>query len=215
MIKFPKFGWLAGNKPLASTSAVGEYRRTIYASELGEPDHIFPGSKPDEVEILAFQRDFSEFDTSDDGYVLLTNGMSDRRMSMPANTDEIPASRAELMWYVREPSDNIVSNLRWLAEFPFIDQTWLGFGHRIPMPWPPISGSDFRTFLLLTPIIKPDQRIAAELAVEGDPVEILTVNLISGMEYELIKTDGLDAFLDLLDEHDYPPIFDPERQSYA
>ncbi|MCS3501038.1 hypothetical protein M2189_000009 [Bradyrhizobium japonicum] len=46
-------------------------------------------------------------------------------------------------------------------------------------------------------------------------MEILTVNLISRQELELIKSRGLDPFLDLLDEHDYPPIFDPARKSYV
>jgi hypothetical protein len=60
-----------------------------------------------------------------------------------------------------------------------------------------------------------DQRIAEALAVSGDPVEILTVNLISDREYELIKNEGLDPLLDLLDDNEYPPIFDPARKSYA
>ena len=75
--------------------------------------------------------------------------------------------------------------------------------------------TDFRTFLFLKPIIRPDQRIAEALAIAGDPVEILTVNLISEREYDLIKTEGLGAFLDLLDENDHPPIFDPSRKSYV
>jgi hypothetical protein len=83
------------------------------------------------------------------------------------------------------------------------------------MPEPPVPGTDFKTFLFLTPIIAPDQRIAEALLVAGDPVEILTVNLISDREYELIKNNGLDEFLDLIDENDYPTIFDPSRKSYV
>jgi hypothetical protein len=95
------------------------------------------------------------------------------------------------------------------------DNTWFGFGHRVPMPAPPVPGTDFKTFLFLTPIIKPDQRIAEALSIASDPVGILTVNLISDREYELIKKEGVDGFLDLLDENDYPPIFDPSRRSYV
>ena len=83
------------------------------------------------------------------------------------------------------------------------------------MPEPIFSGTDFRIFLFPKPIIRPDQRIAETLAIAGDPVEILTVNLISEREHDLIKTEGLGAFLDLLDENDYPPIFDPSRKSYV
>lgn len=49
---------------------------------------------------------------------------------------------------------------------------------------------------------------------KNDPVEILTVNFISGSEYRFIKEKGLNAFLDMLDEEDHPPIFDPKRKSY-
>ncbi|WP_249151690.1 suppressor of fused domain protein [Bradyrhizobium liaoningense] len=105
--------------------------------------------------------------------------------------------------------------MRWLARLPFIDSTSFAFGDRVPMPTPPLVGSDFRTFLFFTPVIGPDQRTAEALTIGGDEVEILTVNLISDRELNLIRTDGLDAFLDLLDENDYPPIFDPQRRSYV
>ena len=83
------------------------------------------------------------------------------------------------------------------------------------MPRPPVAETDFQTFLFLTPIIGPDKRIVEALEIAGDPVEILTVNLISRQEPGLIKSEGLDSLLDLLDENDYPPIFDPARQSYV
>ena len=188
-------------------------RLAIYERELGEREYTFLDDS--RIDIHAFGRDFVPdcADGSDEGYVVLTNGMSDRRMSVPAEAEA--KRRAELMWYVREATPEINTTLRWLATVPSIDNTWFGFGHRLPMPAPPIAGTDFRTFLFLTPIIAPDQRIAEELSVAGDPVEILTVNLISDREYALIKHEGLDAFLDLLDENDYSPIFDPARKSYA
>lgn len=115
-----------------------------------------------------------------------------------------------------EPTPNLVHNLRWLALLPFIDSFWLGFGHRVPMPYAPVTGCDFKTFLFLTPIILPDKKIAEALSIDGEPVEILTVHLISDAEYALVKQDdGLNAFLDMLDERDYPPIFDPKRKSYV
>ncbi|WP_426535170.1 hypothetical protein [Bradyrhizobium sp. McL0615] len=39
---------------------------------------------------------------------------------------------------------------------PSIDDIWFGFGHPLPMPAPPVAGTDFKTFLFLTPIIAPD-----------------------------------------------------------
>ncbi len=62
---------------------------------------------------------------SDEGYVLLTNGMSEQRMAVPAQAE---AKRgAELTWYVRDATPEISTTLRWLASLPFIDNTWFGF----------------------------------------------------------------------------------------
>lgn len=154
----------AGN----ATSSVDDpflHRRNVYIEELDEPAIVF--SKEDGVEILAFGRDFSPIEPEDEGYVLLTSGMSDRAMTLPSDVGEAVRRRAELMWYVSEPSDEIIGNLSWLAKYPFIDDTWLGFGHRIPMPTPPLSTCSFKTFLFLTPVIEPDQAIADNLRIEG------------------------------------------------
>ena len=190
------------------------HRLAVYESELGEPELTFKDSAERRIDIHAFGRDFVPEcqEGSDKGYVLLTNGMSQQRMQ-GVRGDAKP--RAELMWYVREPTPDVRDNLRWLANLPFIDTTWFGFGHRVALPWPPVAGTDFQTFLFLTPIIGPDKQIAEALAIAGDPVEILTVNLISDRELALIKAGGLNEFLDLLDDNDYPPIFDPARKSYV
>ena len=190
-------------------------RLAIYERELGERGSTFSNASDHRIDVHAFGRDFVPDceEGSDEGYILLTNGMSEHRMAVP---DQAEAKvRAELMWYGREATPEVSATLRWLATVPSIDDTWFGFGHRVPMPEPPVPGTDFKTFLFLTPIITPDQRIAEALSIAGDPVEILTVNLISDREYELIKKEGLDAFLDLLDKNDYPPIFDPARRSYV
>ena len=198
----------------ASSAGSHLQRLAIYERELGEREYTFSDASDRRIDVHAFGRDFVPGEEgSDEGYVLLTNGMSEHRMAVP---DQAEAKvRAELMWYVREATPEISTTLRWLATVPLLDDTWFGFGHRVPMPEPPVPGTDFKTFLFLAPIITPDQRIAEALSVAGDAIEILTVNLISDREYELIKNEGLDAFLDLLDENDYPAIFDPARKSYV
>ncbi|WP_439363811.1 suppressor of fused domain protein [Bradyrhizobium sp. DASA03005] len=206
--------FVSGSNRPSPGSYLYRQRLAIYESELGEPEHTFADSAERRIDIHAFGRDFVPVcrEGSDEGYVLLTNGMSEQRMhGVPGDAKP----RAELMWYVREPTEEVWANLRWLANLPFIDTTWFGFGHRVALPWPPVAGTDFQTFLLLTPIIGPDKEIAEALEIAGDPVEILTVNLISQQELALIKARGLDPFLDLLDDNDYPPIFDPARKSYV
>jgi Suppressor of fused protein (SUFU) len=214
MLSFLKKPLLNRRQP-ADSAGSHMQRLAIYERELGEREYTFSDASDRRIDVHAFGRDFVPDceEGSDEGYVLLTNGMSERRMAVP---DQAEAKvRAELMWYVREATPEVSATLRWLASVPLLDDTWFGFGHRVPMPAPPMPGTDFKTFLFLTPIITPDQRIAEALSVAGDPVEILTVNLISDREYGLIKNEGLDAFLDLLDENDYPPIFDPARRSYV
>ncbi|MFK4488046.1 suppressor of fused domain protein [Bradyrhizobium sp. USDA 336] len=206
--------FVSGSNLPSPGSDLYRQRLAIYESELGEPERTFTDYAERRIDIHAFGRDFVPVcqEDSDEGYVLLTNGMSEQRMhGVPGDAKP----RAELMWYVREPTQDVCANLRWLANLPFIDTTWFGFGHRVALPWPPVAGTDFQTFLLLTPIIGPDKEIAEALEIAGDPVEILTVNLISHQELGLIKSRGLDPFLDLLDENDYPPIFDPARKSYV
>jgi hypothetical protein len=212
---FSRLKKLIGGGGNATGRAAYDYRKSIYTAELGEADALFSDDGVDNIEILAFARDFSPVEVEDDGYVLLTSGMSDRCMKLPPDAEEEDKRRAELMWYVREPTADIIGNLRWLARYPFIDDMWLGFGHRMPMPEPIVFGCDFKTFLFLTPIITPDKRIAEALSIDKDEVEILTVNLISDAEYRFIQTNGLNPFLDLLDENDHPPILDLERKSYV
>lgn len=192
------------------------YRSDAYRKVHGEPARVYPVE--DGVSIEAFAFDFSsEEDVEDPGYVLVTNGMSDRRMHLDAEAEEAAAEgevkpRAELLWYVRELDPRYIANLRWLASFPFLDTTWLGFGHTIPMP-EPIFGSALTTYLLLTPILHRHQELGDALEIDGDAVDLLTVHLLTPAEYALKKDEGTDAILDLFDECDYPLVLDESRPS--
>ncbi|MBV9874572.1 MAG: suppressor of fused domain protein [Verrucomicrobia bacterium] len=207
--------------PTNNKQVLRDYRLALYQEHLGTvglefADERNGSDETDRIDVLGFERDFIEScePGSDLGYVLLTNGMSNRRMNVPTDVDPDTPRRAELIWYVRKPTSQIVTMLRWLAELPFLDNTWFNFGLRVPMPEPPIAGCEFRTFLFLIPIIRRDQELAEALRIENDPVTLLTVHLISEAEYQLIRANGLDPLLDLFDEHNYPPIFDPDRPSY-
>jgi hypothetical protein len=191
------------------------YRQSVYVKELGKPEYHVPDDKKKGVDILAFRRVFHEDTPENECYVLLTNGMSDRRMKSPGRPEEGIRLRAELMWCVRRPTTEIVQELRWPAEYRFVDDTYMSFGHRILMPRPVIERVEFKIYIFLTSIIMQDKRIAETLDIDRDKVEILTVNLISEFEFRFIMTNGLDLFLDLLDERKYPSIFDPARKSYV
>ncbi len=197
-----------------------ERRGKLYAKHHGEPGHVFPG-RGGSVQLEAFGLDFSRDDDSEDlGYALLTNGMSDRPMHLDAKAEQARAegkvkARAELLWYVRDLDDGVLHNLRWLADFPFIDKTWLGPGHTIPMPEPVFPGSALTTFFFLRPILSLHRELAAALTVEKEPVELLVVHLLTPEELAVKRQQGADAILDLFDANAYPLLFDPDRKSYA
>ena len=199
-------------------------RMKMYETHLGEIDQLFKETGHDEaapsVDILAFERDFSTEDDEEDlGWVLVTSGMSDRRMTLDpeaereAKDDPSLRRRAELIWYVREPKPEYLAHLRWLAKFPFLDSTWLGFGHTIPLPEPIFRGSKLTTSLFLTPIIAPEQAIAEELTIQSDPVELLVVHLLTNEEHRLKQESGVDAILDLFDDNEYPLVLNERRAS--
>jgi hypothetical protein len=202
---------------LLSDQRLSKYEKWLGTADLRFQDNAEALEGSDPVDVIGFQRDFVESCQagSDAGYVLVTDGMSNSRMNVPPDIDPTTPRRAELLWYVRKPSNQIVSTLSWLGKLPFLDNTWFHFGLRVPMPAPPITGCDFRTFLFLIPIIRRDQELATALQNEGDPVTLLTVNLISEEEYRLIRAEGLVPLLDLFDEHGYPLFFDPDRTSYV
>lgn len=187
-----------------------------------EPEQTFLDSADAEhrVDIHAFGRNFVENSESadDEGYVLVTNGMSDRLMPAPPGGVPEGMTRAtELVWYVRDLNPQYISNLRWLAKLPAFDRFFLASGHRVPMPEPPLSFCGFQTFFFLTPIYGPAARMLSGVTVdEGEAIATLTVNLISEAEYALVKrADGLGELLDLFDANDHPMVFDPQRISYV
>ena len=196
--------------------ALAAARDAALLAALGEPERIDrDGDRRHRVHVYA--RDFAADRASgrDEGCVLVTSGMSDRLMAMPEGYDGDESAARELLWYVRAPHQAFIERLRWLAKLPFAEGSWLGYGHTVPLPEPPLAGSPFSTFLLLPPVVAADRHLFDNLHLHGQGVEPLAVHLVSDAEYDLVRSDeGLDVFLDLLDVHRYPLVFDPARPSY-
>jgi hypothetical protein len=205
--------------PAPPLSGLMAARDQAMREALGEPEFVDRDADQNHrVDIYAFGRNFiagcDEEADDDEGLVLVTSGMSDRPMRIPAEAAGQASPAAELIWYVRELDHEFIGNLRWLAKLANFDRTWFGSGHRVAMPAPPLSFCGFKTFLLLTPIIGTDRELLAAVRADGHPIETLCVHLISEPEYDLIKrTGGLRSFFDLLDDGDYPIVFDPRRPS--
>ena len=166
-------------------------RRSIYARALGTPLRVEPAAPAKDgqpaVEILIFERDFCpDVGDTDMGYVLITSGLSDQAMALDEDAlEEGVSGRFELVWYVREPTAEILDSMRWLGRFPFTQQTWLGAGHTVKTPGPILAGSALTTWFLLPPIIDAEQQIVDSLRVDGESVELLVVHLLTDAEYAL------------------------------
>ncbi len=211
----------AGAQAVSTAQDRRVLRLATMIEALGEPEHVLLDTDSDfPVDVYAFSRNFiedcDEESPDDEGYVLITNGMSDKLMHRRADSDSDESLAVELIWYVRDVTDDYVHYLRWLAKLPQIDETWFGRGHTVPMPDAPLDGCAFKTFFFMSPIFDTDNDLLHEFKNGEHRVETLTVNLISPAEYALVKTSaGLNQFFDLLDEHSYPPIHDPLRVSYV
>ena len=203
---------------MSALSENDKLRLAEMVEHLDEPDHILADSDTKHpVHVFAFARDFAEEeDESDDGFVLVTSGMSDKAMPLPPNDTGDESPRAELIWYVRDLNDEYTRMLRWLAKLPSFDGFFLGSGHRVPMPEPILSFSYKTVFMTLDPIITRDSELLSSIELGGHAIRTLNVHLLTAAEYALVKSeDGLNTFLDLMDEKDYPHIFDPKRLSYV
>jgi hypothetical protein len=209
---------IVGGRDACAAPELMAPRERAMREALGDPAAVYRDDARDHrVDVHAFGRNFAaacdDGAEDDDGYVLVTSGMSDRPMPIPAGAWGHASPLTELIWYVRKPNREFIGNLRWLAKLANFDKTWFASGHRIPMPGPILSSCPFKTFLLLTPIVKTDRALLASVRTGGPPIETLCVHLISEPEYAQIKRAGLRTFLDLLDARDYPLVFDPRRAS--
>jgi hypothetical protein len=152
-----------------------------------------------------------------DYWTLVTCGMSDVEMSVPAGVNA--PKRVELIFYCSEPKDEYVDTLRWLSHFPEGHKTWVGPGYTIPNgnPPKPLWGCPGLDTILLLPtfIARPDGTSATELSIAGDSVHFLWVVPATAAECGLKHKRGLDAILDLFARHRHPHVFDAGRKGYV
>ena len=142
--------------------------------------------------------------------VVVTLGMRSRPMNVPAAT---ALRRAELLCYLPPSLEDDTWWLSWIAELPFIDNTWLGHGHTIAMEQPLFEGSALQHLLLLPSFVRTHRDMEGHVSVDGDPVGLWWVVPISQSELEYKRARGVDALLDAFDEKDLPLVLDPARPS--
>jgi len=168
-------------------------------------------------------------------YTLVTSGMSDRPMHLPAEAtpeDELP-SYLELCillpstWPMPAPGEplgeafedeNNYWPIRWLkilARFPHEYHTWLGYGHSIPngeeaAPFADHTG--LGCMLLLPALSLPEE--FQELVISPDKtIHFLNLWPLYQSEMELKLEAGTDALLDRLEAYGITDVLDPDRSN--
>lgn len=159
-------------------------------------------------------------------HVLVTSGVSDEPMNVPAGLEE--HNRVELLialpkdWPLSEEAMEEESNywpIRWLktiGRLPHEYDTWLGWGHTIPNgdPAETIADTNFVGFMLAPPYLLPVEFF--ELKTSSDAV-IRFFALIplfqDEMDFKLNK--GSDAMEELLNDQDGGFVIHPNRTNVA
>ncbi|HDS1677602.1 suppressor of fused domain protein [Stenotrophomonas maltophilia] len=160
---------------------------------------------------------------------LVTSGMSDLPMTVPAEVDADVPCYMELM--VTLPADWPISQdafedernywpvrlLKGMARLPHEYDTWLGFGHTIPNGHPSepyAPGVGFDGAIVLPPVTTPED--FAELVLEdGKTIAFMALMPLYPEEMDLKLKKGAEALLDRFDAKNIQDVIEPGRSNVA
>lgn len=164
-------------------------------------------------------------------HVLVTSGMSDKPMNVPAEIDapkyvelcvllppdwKIEGKDYEIMENVFS-DENTYWPVRWLknvARFPHSYNTWVGWGHTIPNGEnadPFAESTKLGCVMLLPSITLPKEFF--ELPTFKKTINFLCLFPLYKEEMEFKLKNGSDKLLDKFDEHGISDIVDPTRKN--
>jgi hypothetical protein len=158
-------------------------------------------------------------------YTLVTVGMSDRAMTVPAGDDSLPY--AELMlclpadWPMTTEAfrdENAYWPIRLLkivARLPHEYGTWVAEWHSVPNgdPAQPYASDTPFVGALLAPMIRTGPEARTITTAAGRRISLLALVPLHAAEMQLKLTAGTDALLDSFDHIAVSELFDPARPS--
>ncbi len=156
-------------------------------------------------------------------HVLVTSGMSNKAMNVPADLTEF--AHAELCLLLPEDwslehkdwdDENVYWPIRWLktiARLPHEYNTWIGYGHTIPngedaAPFAP--GTRLGCILVMPPLSLPEEFEQLQTA-DGKTIHFYTIAPLYPEEMLFKMKHGVDALTELFDEWGIDDVLDPER----
>ncbi|MEL6134467.1 MAG: suppressor of fused domain protein [Bacteroidota bacterium] len=176
---------------------------------VGNPDRVFHELVSDAVHI-----DIHWVKPTEDRpyHTLITSGMSDLPMTVPEGLEDHQYAELSLClpqaWDLSEEGlkqdENYwpIRSLKYLAHFPHVYQTWLGFGHTIPNGDPAIpfaSDVAFNTMLLL-PTVLFDEGFR-ELQLTDKKIHFYTLVPLYQEEVDLKLKKGVNAIYKGFDKY--------------
>ncbi|GIH08702.1 hypothetical protein Rhe02_67690 [Rhizocola hellebori] len=158
-------------------------------------------------------------------FVLVTSGMSDRPMNVPAAAEVSPF--AELMLCLPETwplnadafeDENAYWPIRWLkmvARLPHEYNTWIGEWHSVPNgdPAEPFASKTPFAGVLVAPMVRCEPEANTIVTESGKEISLLALVPLHRAEIDLKVARGTDALLDAFDAISVSEIFDPARPS--
>lgn len=149
-----------------------------------------------------------------DRFVYITDGMSSTPMHVSENQVDIYPSRIELIAfcegaYMVRDTDVVSLSLRALAHIPFNEDMFFGPTHTAALPEPLGKDSEMNAFFFALPDGVEMKRlcsctVGAQLVLSALP--------ISASERDFAVRNGPAAFIQLLEQHRVPNLFDPYRK---
>lgn len=156
-------------------------------------------------------------------YVLTTMGMGAKIMDdMPSELIEEGFGRSELMialppdWQIQSQEEKWYWPIQWLkilARLPFMQETWLGWGHTIPKGEPFAENTKLECMFLTLPHQYGEESYMTTLA-NGEPVHFLQLIPIYKEEMNYKIACGATALEELFGE-DFSMVLDVKRKNYA
>lgn len=158
---------------------------------------------------------------------LITSGMSERPMTMPADVEVSPY--AELMlalpadWPLlsADQSDDRhywpIRLLKQVARLPHEYRTWIGAWHSVPNgdPAEPYAEGVPFTGVVVTPMLRvPDEARTIEVP-DGTTINLLALIPLHPDEMAIKLKRGSDALIDVLERGGITELLDPDRPSAA
>lgn len=144
-------------------------------------------------------------------WTLVTGGMSNERQGF-RDDEGVRSARTEIIMYVREPQGWMFHDLKVLAEFPFVEDTFLHWWHTVPIGRPiDRKKSQLSAYFFLPPYF--ENPAFSELEIDGDKVDFLWMQPISEAERAFAQAKGSEELEKVIRKANLSIVLDESRKS--